>query len=50
MLDLDVRPRALAERTEAREADVAIGADRFSYTRADNAGGACAGSKIDNQV
>ena len=26
--------RALQERTEAREADVTIGADRFSYTRA----------------
>jgi catechol 2,3-dioxygenase len=37
VLDLDGTPRALQERTEAREADVTIGADGFSYTRAEEA-------------
>jgi hypothetical protein len=37
VLDLDGRPRPLQVRTEAREADVTVGADRFSYTRAGEA-------------
>jgi catechol 2,3-dioxygenase len=33
VLDLDGRPRALQERTDARESEVTVGADGFSYTR-----------------
>ncbi len=36
VLDLDGRPVAVTERTDARESDVTIGADGFSYTRKDD--------------
>ncbi|MFF1635515.1 3,4-dihydroxyphenylacetate 2,3-dioxygenase [Leifsonia sp. NPDC058248] len=36
VLDLDGTPVTLTERTEARESDVTIGADGFSYTRKDD--------------
>ena len=37
VLGLDGQPKALVERAEEREADVTIGADGFSYTRAGEA-------------
>uniref|UniRef100_UPI0036F23C30 hypothetical protein n=1 Tax=Subtercola endophyticus TaxID=2895559 RepID=UPI0036F23C30 len=36
VLDLDGNPVEPVERTDAREADVTIGADGFLYTRADD--------------
>lgn len=36
VLDLDGNPRPLDVRTDARESDVTIGADGFSYTRSDD--------------
>ena len=44
VLDLDGAPRETAERTDAKEADVTIGADGFSYTRKNE------GFKIGSQV
>ncbi len=44
VLDLDGSPRPSVERTDARESDVTIGADGFSYTRKDE------GYKIGSQV
>jgi 3,4-dihydroxyphenylacetate 2,3-dioxygenase len=38
VLDLDGRVRAVTERTEAREADVTVGADGFSYARGEERG------------
>src|SRR5690625_31507 len=35
VLDLDGKPQEVVERTEEKEMDVTIGADGFSYTRAD---------------
>ena len=36
VLDLDGKPQKVVERTEEKEMDVTIGADGFSYTRADD--------------
>jgi len=36
VLDLDGKPQEVVERTEEKEMDVTIGADGFSYTRADD--------------
>lgn len=47
VLDLDGAPAALVERTQAREADVTVGADGFSWTRSPQGGGE---GKIGNQV
>ena len=47
VLDLDGHPVPLAERTEAAESDVTIGADGFSYTRRDDAE---TGFKLGTQV
>ncbi|WP_137723355.1 3,4-dihydroxyphenylacetate 2,3-dioxygenase [Prescottella subtropica] len=47
VLDLDRRPKVVVERTDARESDVTIGADGFSYTRVDDA---IAGFKLGEQV
>jgi catechol 2,3-dioxygenase len=38
VLDLDGTPQPVIERTETEEADITIGADGFSYTRAEDAG------------
>src|SRR5918996_366865 len=50
VLDLDGRPKPVTARTEAREADVTIGADGFSYTRAEDTGGELRGFKVGHQV
>jgi catechol 2,3-dioxygenase len=50
VLDLDGHPKPVTARTEAREADVTIGADGFSYTRAEDAGGELRGFKVGHQV
>jgi hypothetical protein len=50
VLDLDGRPRPLTERTESREADVTVGADGFSYTRAEETEAPPRGFKVGNQV
>lgn len=50
VLDLDGRPRPLVERTDARESDVTIGADGFSYTRRDDEDGRPRGFKVGHQV
>ena len=50
VLDLDGRPKPIKERTEAREADVTIGADGFSYTRSGEASGEVRGFKVGHQV
>lgn len=47
VLDLDGNPKPLTARTETSEADVTIGADGFSYTRAEKGE---AGFKLGNQV
>jgi len=47
VLDLDGRPVPLIERTQAKEMDVTIGADGFSYTRKDER---TRGFKLGNQV
>lgn len=47
VLDLDGEPVALTHRTEARESEVTIGADGFSYTRKDDAE---LGFKLGSQV
>jgi catechol 2,3-dioxygenase len=49
VLSLDGEPQALRERTEARESDVTIGADGFSYTRPGDDGEA-RGFKVGHQV
>jgi 3,4-dihydroxyphenylacetate 2,3-dioxygenase len=46
VLDLDGRPSPLTARTEAREADVVVGADGFSYQES----ASTAGFKVGNQV
>jgi catechol 2,3-dioxygenase len=50
VLDLDGTPRPLTRRTEAKEADVTIGADGFSYTRPEEAGATPRGFKLGSQV
>jgi catechol 2,3-dioxygenase len=50
VLDLDGTPQPLHQRTEAREADVTIGADGFSYTRAEESGAGPRGFKLGSQV
>jgi 3,4-dihydroxyphenylacetate 2,3-dioxygenase len=50
VLDLEGKPRALQVRTEAREADVTIGADGFSYTRPEEEGAPPRGFKLGDQV
>jgi hypothetical protein len=50
VLDLDGRPKPVTARTEAREADVTIGADGFSYSRVEDAGGELRGFKVGHQV
>lgn len=52
VLDLDGNVRDVVERLETRESDVTIGADGFSYTRKEEAGGqkVDAGFKLGNQA
>ena len=50
MVDLDGRPRPLTERTEAREAEVTVGADGFSHTHPQEVGAEPRGFKLGGQV